>query len=214
MEELSHSLADVPVGSVARSVNATAVAINGRGALRVTLTPETAAGQPDVDYIDQPTFLMLPMTLRNGRIEVDLRSGLTQSAPEYARGFAGIAYRIAEDARRFESVYVRPLNGLSLSPPPPRGARAVQYFAYPDWPYHRLRDELPSGGFEAGADIRPGMWHRLAIELDERTARVTIDGTDALVIDGTLDEPRAGGIGLWVDIGTEAFFSNLRVTAR
>jgi hypothetical protein len=214
MEALSLTLAEVPVGSVARSVIATAVVIDGRNAMRVTLSPDAAAGQADVDYIDQPTFLRLPMTLRDGRIEVDIRSGLTTSAPEYARGFAGIAYRIAGDAHRFESIYVRPLNGLSLFPPPPREARAVQYFAYPDWPYHRLRDEFPSLGFEAGADIRPGTWHRLTIELDERAVRVTIDGTDVLMIDGTLDEPRAGGIGLWVDIGTEAFFANLRVTAR
>ena len=35
---------------------------------------------------------------------------------------------------------------------------AVQYFAYPDWKFDRLREEFPDGRYEAGADIGPDEW--------------------------------------------------------
>jgi hypothetical protein len=208
------SLAELPPGSVLRSVTAVPATIDGRQALRVTLTPEAAAGQPDVDYIDQPTFVILPVPFHDGRLEVDIRAGLTDDAPEYARGFAGIAFRIAPDASAFESVYVRPLNGLALAPAPPRDARALQYFAYPEWPYHRLRDELPSRVFEAGADIRPDAWLTLGVDVDDRRVLVSVNGDRRLVVEHGLAEPRDGSLGLWVDIGTDAYFADLRVTRR
>jgi hypothetical protein len=44
---------------------------------------------------------------------------------------------------------------MEVQPTEPSGQRAVQYFAYPDWKFDRLREEFPDGRFEAGADIAP-----------------------------------------------------------
>jgi hypothetical protein len=131
----SYDLATLPQGAELRSVVATPTTLNGRAVLRISLTDEvTLHGTPGVDYVDQPTFLILPVSFENGTLEVDVQSGLNALAPDYARGFAGLAYRISEDRDRFEAVYVRPLNGRSLNPPSPREYRAIQYFAYPGWP--------------------------------------------------------------------------------
>ncbi len=208
----SFPLDGLPEGAELRSVDAVVVDVAGRDALRVALTAEAAAGRPGVDYIDQPTFVILPVDLRNGRIDVDINSGLGVGAPDYARGFAGVAYRISEDARKFESVYVRPTNGRGLNPPAPRNERAIQYFSYPEWSFERLRNEHPDGGFEAGADIRPHEWLTLSVEIAEGHVVAWVNGEKVLDIADAMTVPTSGRVGLWVDIGTEAYFSNLVVT--
>jgi hypothetical protein len=208
----SFPLDHLPDSADLLSVEAEVVSIDGREALRVALTPQTAAGVPDVDYIDQPTFVVLPVDFRNGRIDTDIRSGRGSDAPEYARGFAGIAYRVSDDAHQFESAYLRPTNGRKVNPPAPRDMRAVQYFSYPDWKYERLRNEFPDGGFEAGADIAPDEWINFSIEVAENRVAVTVDGERVLELEDTMTPASSGRVALWVDIGTVAYFSNLVVT--
>jgi hypothetical protein len=41
---------------------------------------------------------------------------------------------------------------------------------------------------------------------------VAVNGTEALTLTETKAAPSAGNIGLFVDIGSESFFSHLRVT--
>lgn len=206
-------LDELPEGSLLKSVTAQPIEVAGRAALRVELTEEAAGGVPGVDYIDQPTFVLLPVEFENGVIEVDVLSRLAAGAPDYARAFAGIAYRITDDSRRFESLYVRPLNGARLNPPGPRMNRGLQYFAYPEWDFERLREEYPDGRYEAKADIGPDEWIQLRLEVQDRNLRVMINGGQVLSLDGTKSAPVRGQVGLWVDIGTEAFFSNLSVSA-
>jgi hypothetical protein len=43
------------------------------------------------------------------------------------------------------------------------------------------------------------------------SATATVNGVPALTIDQPKAQPRTGTIGLFVDIGTEAFFSNLTI---
>lgn len=69
-------------------------------------------GSPGVDFVDQPTFVILPLDLAAGRLEVDISSDLLPDAPDYARAFAGLAFAIADDCSTFEAVYIRPYNGL------------------------------------------------------------------------------------------------------
>ncbi|WP_243592764.1 hypothetical protein [Rathayibacter caricis] len=204
-------LAARPLGAELRSVIATPTSVGGREALSVELTEEATEGVPGADYIDQPTFVLLTEELLTGVIDVDIRSGLREDAPEYARAFAGIAYRVTDES--FEAVYVRPLNGASLNPAGPRAMRAVQYFAYPEWPFDRLREERPDGGFEGRADIRPEEWLHLRLEVGRTTLRASIDGTVVLDLPETLIAPRDGRIGLWVDIGTRAVFADLRIAS-
>jgi hypothetical protein len=125
-------------------------------------------------------------------------------APDYARGFAGLAYRISESRDRFEAVYVRPLNGRPLNPPSPREHRAIQYFAYPEWPFDRLREERPDGPYESGADIVPGVWLTLKLQVGNDRLAAWVDGVEVLSVSPTLVASAPGQLGLFVDIGTDA----------
>ena len=56
-----HPLTDLPAGAVLRSVTAVPAQVDGRAGLRVQLTDEVAhEGLPGVDYVDQPTFVIIP----------------------------------------------------------------------------------------------------------------------------------------------------------
>ena len=208
-----HSLAALPDGATLRSVTATPTTHENRPALRVELTDDvTFNGQPGVDYVDQPTFVIVPATFRTGRLEVDICSRLNGKGPADARAFAGLAYHLTDNGDHFEAIYLRPLNGRLLNPPPPRHARAVQYFAYPDWPFDRLRDVYPDGRYEAGANIEPDHWIHLAIIVEDHQVTAAVDGVTVLVIDEPRGVTQTGDIGLFVDIGTQADFANLTIT--
>ncbi len=209
----THDLTKLPEGSELRSVTAVPTEVSGRRALRVELTDAvTLQGMAGVDYVDMPTFLIIPASFENGTIEVDILSRLNGRGPADARAFAGIAYRITHGGDHFEAVYLRPLNGWKTNPPSPRDQRAVQYFAYPDWKFDRLREEFPDGRYEAGADIGPDEWTNLRIDIDGTRLTAAVNGTEALRLTETKSAPAAGNIGLFVDIGSESFFSDLRVT--
>ena len=235
---LTYALDTVPAGALPLSVTATPTTVGGHAALRVSLTDEIAShGVPNVDYIDMPTFVRIPTDFTTGTIEVEVLSRLTADAPEYARAFAGIAYHTTylhpaglkgtgndASAHRFEAVYLRPMNGRKVLPPPPRDRRAVQCFAYPDWKFDRLREVYRYGRYEVGADIGPDEWINLRVEVGLTTVSVFVNG-DAVLQEVVTKSPPArlsdshgnqppwgGGVGLWVDIGTEAYFANLRLT--
>jgi hypothetical protein len=140
-------------------------------------------------------------------------SRLNGKGPADARAFAGIAYRIAERGVRFEAVYLRPLNGRKTNPPSPRDQRAIQYFAYPDWPFDRLRSEYPDGRYEAAADIGPDEWIKLKIDVAKTAVDVMVNGATALRVTENKAAPAAGAVGLFVDIGSESYFSNLTITS-
>lgn len=200
---MTHSLHAIPAGARVSKVEV-AAAVHGRPCLRIALDAATRAGKPGVDYVDQPTFLLLPDSLQNGTVEVDLCGGLLPDAPDYARGFIGLAYRVQDDLSAYESVYLRPTNGPA---PPPRATRAVQYYAFPDHPFDVLREGEPDR-YEAAADIGPDRWTRFRLSFDRARFSAYVDGKLVLRGEGKLP-PRPGRIGLWVDIGTEGYFANL-----
>ena len=209
----SHSLTELPEGSKLRAVTAVPAEIAGRGVLRVELTDAvTIDGKPGVDYVDMPTLVIIPASFTNGTIEVNILSRLNGKGPADARAFAGIAYRVTAGGDRFEAVYLRPLNGQKTNPPSPRDRRAIQYFAYPDWKFDRLREQYPDGDYEAGADIGPDEWISLKLDIDDTRLTATVNGTETLTLSETKAAPVAGAVGLFVDIGSESFFSNLKIT--
>ena len=211
----THSLTELPEGSRLRAVTAVPAEVAGRRALRVELTDAvTLEGKPGVDYVDMPTFVIIPASFTNGAIEVDILSRLNGKGPADARAFAGIAYRVTADGDHFEAVYLRPLNGQRTNPPSPRDQRAIQYFAYPDWKFDRLREQYPDGDYEAGADIGPDEWITLKLDIDDTRLTATVNGTETLALSETKAAPVAGALGLFVDIGSESFFSNLKITPR
>lgn len=182
----------------------------GRASLCAALTDGRRQGQLGRDFGDEPTFLLLPDLVAPGRIEVDALARLLPDAPDYARGFIGIAWHVQGAGDAFECFYLRPTNGRSHAPPPPRDMRAIQYFAYPDHKFDRLRDTDP-GRYEAGADIGLDRWHHLVVDLTGPGPRLEVDGQTVLTLDAALQPARPGGIGLWVDIGTEGHFDCLEI---
>lgn len=208
---ITYDLTDLPTGAEAHGVTARPAEIGGRRAVRVELPDEVSLhGRPAIDYIDQPTFLILPVSFATGTIRVDVWSRLNGKGMPDSRAFAGLAYRINDRRDAFESVYLRPLNGAKTNPPPPRDRRAIQYFAYPDWPFSRLRETYPDGSYEAGLDIGPGEWITLEVTVTDDAVAATVNGDVTLTV-APKAKPSAGAVGLFVDIGTEAFFSNLAI---
>jgi hypothetical protein len=208
-----YSLDKVPVAATLHTVISAPAEYKGRNALRVEFTDQANEGPPGV-LIDMPTFVLVPVNFKNGTIEVDILGRLNAKALPDARAFVGLAYRVVDAETRFESVYLRPLNGRKTNPPSPRDKRAIQYFAYPEWKFDRLRKEYPDGRYEAGADIAGDEWIALKLDIDDARVRVSINGKEELALTETKAAPEAGAIGLWVGRGTEGYFANLRITPR
>jgi hypothetical protein len=165
-----------------------------------------------VKAVDQPTFVKLERVgFKNGIIEVKVLSRLLPTAQKDNRGFIGLAFHIKDDNSKFEAIYIRPTNGRADDQV--RRNHTVQYFSYPDFPYSRLRKENPEQ-YESYADMGLNEWVKLRIDVNGDKAKLYInDGKFPALIVNDLklktDEP--GGIGLWVDVGTEGFFRDLRV---
>lgn len=188
-------------------VEASVASLDGRDRLRLALDPDRRKGELGRDFGDEPTFLLLSDTIEPAVIETDPRARLLPDAPAYARGFIGLAWNVQPN--RFEATYLRPLNCISYAPPPPRDQRGIQYFTYPDAKFDRLRETNP-GRYEAAADIRLDHWHHLRVRLDAGL-RVEVDGTTVMAQDHRLLPAGPGQVGLWVDIGTEGFFSGVSI---
>ena len=209
----SYDLHALPAGSTLDRVEATPAEYKGRKAIKVEMPDAAIKAQLGID-VDMPTFVRIPVDFQNGRIEVDILSRLNGKGPPDARAFIGLSYRITDPEAHFETIYLRPLNGRKKNPLSPRDKRAVQYFAYPDWKFNRLRKEYPDGHYESGADIADDEWITLRLDIDGTRVRVSVNGKDELALADAKGAPVAGGIGLWVGMGTEGYFSNLRVTPR
>lgn len=191
---------------VANRAAVTKVNIKGKAAVRVVK-------DTTVKKVDEPTFAKLVAAdFKNGTIEVKVLSKLLSTAPAYARGFIGIAYRINQDNTTYESIYIRPTNGRAEDQV--RRNHSIQYYAYPDWKFDRLRKEAPEA-FEAYADMQLDTWITLRIEVKENVAKLFLDNREqpSLFVNTPKDvKAKAGAIGLWVDIGTEGFFTDLKIT--
>ncbi len=87
---------------------------------------------------DEPTYVKIRGThFKNGTIEVKVLSRLLKNAPEFARGFIGVAFRINDNNTKFEGIYIRPTNGRVEDQV--RRNHCVQYYSYPDYKFDRLR---------------------------------------------------------------------------
>src|SRR5215472_18961922 len=108
----NYDLHEVPIGASLHDVTATPAEYKGRKALKIEFTEAANKGPPGVDLLfDMPTFVLIPGNFINGTIEVDLLGRLNGKGLPDARAVIGLAYRVVEGGARFESVYLRPLNG-------------------------------------------------------------------------------------------------------
>lgn len=194
-------------------VKASVVQLNGEEVLRIERDLESLPLDPNrmIETVDEATFVKLKgVKLENGVVEVKVLSRLLPTAPPFARGFIGLAFRINEDNSAFESIYLRPTNGRADDQF--RRNHSIQYFAYPNFKFDRLRAES-KGEYETYADIGLDEWITVRIEFKDKSATLYLNDqkAPAFMVKEMLGSTNSGSIGLWVDIGTEGFFKDLKI---
>ncbi len=166
-----------------------------------------------VKEFDEPTFVKIKdLDFKNGIIEVKVLSRLLTNAPEFARGFIGIAFRINEENKQYESIYLRPTNARADDQV--RRNHSIQYYSYPDYKFDRLRKEAPER-YEAYANMEMNKWITIRIVVNNAQAKIYLDNNTqpSLIVNDLKHGPGASGsIGLWVDVGTEGYFTDLKIS--
>lgn len=149
-------------------------------------------------------------SFHNGTIEVEMAGMPRAGAVADARGFVGLAFRVGEDPSSYECFYVRPTNGRADDQL--RRNHSTQYISMPDYAWSRLRREAP-GEYESYVDLSPGEWTKIKIEVNGVKARMYVnDSTQPVLIVNNLKHGDSqGGVALWIGLGTEAYFANLRI---
>ena len=187
------------------NVKTETVTFKGRKALRVRDAAPPESG-------DEGRLVILSKTdFQDGVIEVDLAGEPGPGAGEGARGFVGVAFRVAADQSRFECIYLRPTNGRAEDQL--RRNHAVQYISVPGFPWHFLRKEFPAK-YETYVDLVAGEWTRVKIEVRGQKARLYVNGVaqPTFLVDDLKQGQSKGSIALWIGPGTVAHFANLRIS--
>jgi hypothetical protein len=139
-----------------------------------------------------------------GTLDVDLKG-----KGRFVTSFLGVAFSLV-DGKNFEAVYFRPFNFLRDDKS--FRVRAVQYVAWPDHPWEKLRQEKP-GVYESAVKPipEPSGWFHARIEVSKHAVRVWVDDAKepCLVVD-RLTSREKGKVGLWVD-SREGAFRNLKI---
>lgn len=166
-----------------------------------------------VKGVDEPTFVrIVGSDFKDGTIEVNALSKLRHDASADARGFIGLAFRINDANSKFESIYIRPTNGRADDQI--RRNHSIQYFSYPDFKFFRLRKEFPEK-YESYADMGLNEWIKIKIVVSGANAKLYLNDNkepSLIVNDLKLGPEESGAIGLFVDIGTEGYFADLKIS--
>ncbi|MBO0472154.1 hypothetical protein JZO86_00320 [Enterococcus ureasiticus] len=180
--------------------------LNGEPVLRVVKKDKL------MEFDENTYAKLVGSSFHNGTIEVKMLSRLLPDAPDFARGFIGIAFRINDTDTKFESFYVRPTNGRIEDPV--RKNRGVQYFSYPKYTFDYFRN-LGITDFEGPADIGLDEWISLKAVINGAKGEFYLNNSEepVLIVENMKHGANAkGAIGFFVDIGTEAFFKDLKIT--
>lgn len=187
------------------SVNLQAVTYKGKDAIRMT-------GFKKTRYTHELAILR-NSSFTNGTIEVELSGDRLPDSDTSNRGFAGIAFRVegTDSLRRFDCFYLRPANGRAEDQL--RRNHSVQYVSEPEYTWQRLRKENP-GVYESYADLVPGEWTKVKIVVKDRYARLYVNGAaePCLIVHDLKRGVSSGAVALWIGVGTEAYFRNLKIT--
>ncbi len=188
-------------GLQVHNVKAEPAIYQGRKAILVTET-----GQAREDRL----VLLKDVIFQDGRIEIGVAGKPGPGTSELARGFIGVAFRVAPDVSRFECIYLRPTNGRAEDQV--RRNHSVQYVSFPDFPWQKLRKETPER-YETYVDLVPGQWTKVRIDVRGVKARLYVHDAEQptlLVNDLKLGEAK-GTVALWIGPGTEGYFADLRI---
>ena len=197
------------------NVVAEAATLQGKKGVRVTVPEEAQRRFQTMSPDEQARFPQLAtidgLEFANGVIEAEIAGAPAPGAPEGARGFVGIAFRLQNEGRTYDAFYLRPTNGRAEDQE--RRNHAVQYISHPDWPWFRLRKETPSK-YESYVDLLPGVWTKVKIDVRGERARLYVHDQEQptlIVNDLKTGAQGRGAIALWLDRGTVAHFRSLRV---
>jgi hypothetical protein len=123
----------------------------------------------------------------------------------------GIAFRVAADPSKYECFYIRPTNGRADDQL--RRNHSTQYISMPDYPWFKLRKESP-GQYESYVDVVPGEWTKIKVEVDGSKARLYVNDSPqpVLIVNDLKLGDSKGSVALWIGLGTEAYFTKLRIS--
>ena len=198
------------------NVTATPATLEGKKGVRVAIADEAMKQMQSAGGAQRPVETLAEVegiAFANGTIEAEIAGAPGAGAPETARGFVGIAFRVQPDARTYDAFYLRPTNGRADDQE--RRNHAAQSISHPDWPWSRLRKETPSK-YESYVDLMPNTWTRIKIEVRGDRARLYVHGQaqPTLVVNDVKTGAQAnGGVALWLDGGTVGHYRALTVDA-
>lgn len=179
--------------------------LNGETVIRVTKKDK-------IMQFDENTLVKVKdLDFHNGTIRVKMLSRLLPDAPDFARGFIGIVFRVNEADSEFESFYIRPTNAMTDDPV--RKAHGCQYFSYPGYTFAYFRE---FGITEFEAPIHNGLdeWVQLtAVIRDAEAGFYLNDEKDPVLTVRNMKhgQDARGSVGFFSEIGTEAFFKDLEI---
>ena len=192
---------------VLHNVAAVPATLQGKSGVRVTISDAAKRQQGEVEQFAR----IKDLEFSSGVIEVELAGAPAPDAPEGARGFVGIAFRLQPDNKTYDAFYIRPTNGRADDQE--RRNHSAQYISHPAWTWSRLRKETPSK-YESYVDLVPGVWTKIKIDVRGAVAKLFVHDNEqpTLIVNDVKSGPQAkGAVALWLDAGTVAHFRNLRI---
>jgi hypothetical protein len=83
----------------------------------------------------------------------------------------------------------------------------------PDYPWFKLRKESP-GQYESYVDVVPGEWTKIKVEVSGAKARLYVNDSaqPVLIVNDLKLGDSKGSVALWIGMGTEAYFTKLRIS--
>jgi hypothetical protein len=197
---LTPDLSRIDDGKIWRVINADCATGVEDSQRVVRLKPKGKAKTPS----DIGLAVMEGVDFAEGTLEIDLRG-----KGKHEASFLGLAFSVV-DGNTFEAVYFRPFNFMREGPS--FRAHAVQYVAWPDHTWEKLRKGKP-GRYEATVQPvpDPSGWFHARIEVAKEKVSVWVDSAKApcLVVERLARRPK-GKVGLWVD-SKEGAFRNLTI---
>jgi hypothetical protein len=199
---VSQSVALNPENLIPLNVDIKTVQWKGSEAVKLT---ELDDNRESIAIVRQSDFL-------NGTIELEVAGLPRASAGASARGFIGIAFRVQNsDTARYECFYLRPTNGRAKEQI--RRNHSIQYISHPAYPWYRLRGESP-GVYESYVDLVPGEWTKMKVVVQQHRAMLFVHDAPqpSLIVNDVKQSGGPGTVALWIGMGTEGYFKNLRIT--
>ena len=203
---------DSTKGLQAHDVTVEAVTYRGRKAVRVMPAVAADAELVALKNGEGGGIVVLPgASFHYGTIEVEVAGKPRAGAPPDARGFIGVAFRVADEPSKYECIYIRPANGRADDQL--RRNHSTQYISMPEYEWSRLRKEAP-GQYESYVDLVPGEWTKIKIEVNGVKARLFVNDSaqPVLVVNDLKHGDSEGAVALWIGLATEGYFANLRLS--